>query len=120
MISPEFEPELVKKVLGKPADPVEPRRSTQIACTRNLFQHRRQDVTAPPGRGSVVGLCDLEGVAQRNLASTAEHTAALHERFARSKNFRKPHKKKFERNTFEKFERNTLEKPRETQWRNTR
>ena len=59
MISPEFETELVKEVLGQPAD------------------LSRQ----PPWRRSVVRLRDLESV--EILASTTEHTVALHERFAK-------------------------------------
>ena len=61
--SPEFESELVKKVLGQQADLPQHGATT---CTRDLLQHRRQDVTVLTWRGSVVWLRDFESVAQRN------------------------------------------------------
>ena len=83
MISPEFETELVKKVLGQPAD-----LSRHGAADRQLAHEicfNIDDKMLPYLLGPDLSSgCAILSVLQKEiLASKAEHTAALHERFAK-------------------------------------
>ena len=66
---------------GSASGSVAARHSGQTTRTRDRFHHRRQDAAILAWTGSVVGLCDSENEEIR--ASTAEHTTARHERFAK-------------------------------------
>ena len=82
MISPEFETELVKKVLGQPAD------LTRDGAAERQLAHEIcfniDDKMLPHLLGAdLSSSCAILGVLHKEvLACTAEHTAALHERFA--------------------------------------
>ena len=83
MISPEFEAELVKKVQGQQAD-----RSRHGAADRQLAHEicfNIDDKMLPYLLGADLssGCAILRVLHKEVLASTAEHTAALHERFAK-------------------------------------
>ena len=83
MISPEFETELVKKVLGQPAE-----LSRHGAADRQLAHEicfNIDDKMLPYLLGADMssGCAILRVLYKEILASTAEHTAALHERFAK-------------------------------------
>ena len=83
VISPEFETELVKKVLGQPAD-----LSRHGAADRQLAHEicfNIDDKMLPYLLGADLssGCAILRVLHKEILASTAEHTAALHERFAK-------------------------------------
>ena len=64
-ISKEFEAELVKKVFGQQAE-LSQNSVADRTPTRDVPEHRRQDVTMSVRRGSVVGLRDPESAAQRD------------------------------------------------------
>ena len=83
VISPEFETELVKKVLGQLAD-----LSRQGAADRQLAHEvcfNTDDKMLPYLLGADLssGCAILRVLHREILESTAEHTAALHERFAK-------------------------------------
>ena len=82
VISPEFETELAKKVLGQPAD-----LSRHGAADRQLAHEIcfNIDDMLPYLLGADLssGCAILSVLHKELLASTAEHTAALHERFAK-------------------------------------
>ena len=83
VISPESEKELVKKVLGQPAD-----LSRHCSADRQLAQEicfNIDDKMLPYLLGADLSsrCAILRELHKEILASTAEHTAALHERFAK-------------------------------------
>ena len=83
VIRPEFETELVKKVLGLPAD-----LSRHGAADRQLAHEicfNIDDKMLPYLLGADLSssCAILSALHKKILASTAEHTAALHERFAK-------------------------------------
>ena len=85
MISPDFEAELVKKVQGQQAD-----LSRHGAADRQLAHEicfNIDDKMLPYLLGADLssGCGILSALHKEILASTAEHTAALHERFAKAR-----------------------------------
>ena len=79
VISPEFETELVKKVLGQPADLSRFDRQLAHEICFNIDDMLPYLLGADLSSGCAI----LSVLHKEILASTAEHTAALHERFAK-------------------------------------
>ena len=79
VISPEFETELVKKVLGQPADGAADRQLAHEIC----FDVDNKMLPHFLGADLSSSCAILRVLHNEILASTAEHTAAHHERFAK-------------------------------------